>query len=75
MTRPGVWRFLRCMFVRGCDLYDESSDSVVQEYRRITRESNAATIEINKRPSGHLIADLVRGVRAPDDPRGGASHE
>ncbi len=72
MTRPGVWRFLRCMFVRSCELYDEADDPVVQEYRRIATEANAATDEINRRPSGHLIADIVRGVRAPDEPREGA---
>ncbi len=70
MTRPGVWRFLRCLFVRSCELYDEADDPVVQEYRRIIREATAAAEEINARPSGHLIADIVRGVRAPDEPRG-----
>ncbi len=72
MTRPSLWRLLKCMFVPSCDLYNEDDDPVVQEYRRITREANAATTEINARPSGHLIADIVRGVRAPDEPRGGS---
>lgn len=71
MTRPSLWRLVKCMFLPGCDLYDEKDDPIVQEYKRITTESNAATVEINKRPTGHLVADIVRGVRAPDEPQRG----